>query len=169
MCNNELCPLFDFKHGTPCLPIHNVETSTLLQWSIILRDLELNASSAERTTQMGAFICTLLSTSESNIGPGTRVHSMLKDATQMYRLLAEHRKRAMIMQSKMEMWWLGDWKDLQEAEWMQMVACGLRSSMQRVSKSFGTYANAWLHAHWSLHSRSSEHTPPEIPSNQSPV
>ena len=160
MCNNELCPLFDFKHGTPCLPIHNVETSTLLQWSIILRDLELNASSAERTTQMGAFICTLLSTSESNIGPGTRVHSMLKDATRMYRLLAEHRKRGMIMQSKMETLLQGDSKDLQEAEWIQLVMCGLRSSTQRTSKTFGTFANHWLHVHLSPNSPNSEHSLP---------
>lgn len=160
MCNNQLCLLFDFKHGTPCLHIHNVETSILLQWSTILRDLELNASSAERITQMGVFICTLLSTSESNIGPGTHVHSMLKDATRMYRRHVEHQKTGLIMQSKMETLLLGDSNDLLEAEWMQLVGCGLKSSMQRMSQSFGHYANHWLHVHWSLHSPNSELTQP---------
>lgn len=162
MCNNEQCLLFDSKHGTPCSPMHNVEISTLLQWSTILRDLELNASSAERITQMGVFICTLLSTSESNIGPGTPVHSMLKDSTRMYRLLVEHQKKGLIMQSKMETLWLGDSKDLSEAEWMQLVGCGLKSSMQRASQSFGRYANHWLHDHWSLHSPNCE---PTLPGN----
>lgn len=160
MCNNQQCPLFVSKHDTPCLPIHNVDISILLQWSTILQDLTLNASSAERITQMGVFICTLLSTSESNIGPGTPVHSMLKDATQMYRRHVEHQKMGMIMQSKMETLWLGDSNDLQEAEWMQLVGCGLKSSMQRMSQSFGAYANHWLHVHWSLHSPNSEHTLP---------
>lgn len=149
MCNNEKCPLFASKQDTPCSLIHNVEISILLQWSTILLDLELNASSAERITQMGVLICTLLSTSESNIGPGTPVHSMLKDATRMYRHHVEHRKRGMIMQSKMETLLLGDSKDLQEAEWIQLVACGLKSSTLRMSQSFGRYVNHWLHVHWS--------------------
>ena len=159
MCNNELCLLFDSKHGTPCLPTLNVETSTLSKWSTILLALELNASSAERFMQMGDFICMLLSTSESNIGPGTPVHSMLKDSTRMYRRLEEHRKTGLIMQSKMETLLLGDSNDLLEAEWIQLVECGLRSSMQRIFRSFGRYANHWLHAHWSLRSLNSELTP----------
>ena len=160
MCNNELCLLFDSKHGTPCSPMRNVETSILLQWSTILLSLELNASSEERIIQMGDFICTLSSISEENIGPGTRVHSMLKDATRMYRHLAEHRKRDMIMQSRMETLLLGDSNDLLEADWLQMVMCGLKSSMQRMSQNFGRYANHWLHVHWSLNSHNSEPSPP---------
>ena len=160
MCNNETCLLFDSKHGTPCLPFRNVETSTLLQWSIILRDLELNASSEERITQMGAFICTLSLTSGGSIEQGTREHSMFKDSTLMYRRLAEHRKTVMTMQSKTETLWLGDLNDLLEAEWHQLVMCGLKSSMQRMSQSFGRYANHWLHVHWSLNSHNSE---PSLP------
>jgi len=160
MCNNELCLLFDSKHGTPCSPMRNVETSILLQWSTILLSLELNASSEERITQMGAFICTLSLTSAGNIGPGTLEHSMFKDATRMYRHHVEHQKRGMIMQSKMETLLQGDSKDLQEAEWIQLVMCGLRSSTQRTSKTFGTFANHWLHVHLSPNSHNSEHSLP---------
>ncbi|ALN38800.1 putative ORF3 protein [Human associated gemykibivirus 1] len=110
----------------------------------------------------GAFICTLLSTSGSNIGPETLVHSMLKDSTRMYRHHVEHQKMGLIMQSKMETLLLGDSNDLQEAEWMQLVGCGLRSSMQRMSQSFGRYANHWLHVHWSHLSPNSE---PTLPGN----
>ena len=78
----------------------------------------------------------------------------------MYRRLAEHRKTVMTMQSKTETLWLGDLNDLLEAEWHQLVMCGLKSSMQRMSQSFGRYANHWLHVHWSLNSHNSE---PSLP------
>ena len=78
----------------------------------------------------------------------------------MYRHLVEHRKRDLITQSKMETLLLGDSNDLLEADWLQLVMCGLKSSTQRMSQSFGRYANHWLHVHWSLNSHNSE---PSLP------
>ena len=54
----------------------------------------------------------------------------------------------------------GDSNDLLEADWLQLVMCGLKSSTQKMSQSFGRYANHWLHVHWSLNSHNSE---PSLP------
>ena len=159
MCNNELCLLFDSKHGTPCSPMRNVETSILLQWSTILLSLELNASSERESFRWGLHLHAFVDFGRKYRTRNTRAF----DVEGCHPNVSPSRgtpEEDMIMQSKMETLLLGDSNDLLEADWLQMVMCGLKSSMQRMSQNFGRYANHWLHVHWSLNSHNSELSPP---------
>jgi len=162
MCNNTSCPLFDSKHGTPCLLTHNAETSILSQWSTILLSFQLNASSEERITQMAEFISILSSTLGVNTEPGSREHLMWRDTTRTFLHHVAHLKRVTTMQSKMETLLRGDWNDLYQSDFLQLAISGLKSLTLHVSQSFGRYVNHWLHVHWSLNSLNSA---PSLPGN----
>jgi len=162
MCNAESCPLFDSKHGTPCLLLHNAETSILSEWSTILLNFQLNASSEERITQMAEFISMLSSTLGESTEPGTRAHLMWRDTTRMFLHLEGHLRRVTTMQSKMAILLRGDWNDLYQSDFLQLATCGLKSLTLHVSQSFGRYVNHWLHVHWSLNSLNSA---PSLPGN----
>lgn len=141
-----------------CSPMLSAGNLIPGQLATICQHLELNASLAERVTQMEEFTSMLLLTSDRSFDQERSMCLMLGDAIRMSRLVKVALVRAGTMRRKMATLLLGDWSDQTEAMFLQLALNGVKSALQGVSKSFGVYVRHWLLEHCLLTSHHYEHT-----------
>lgn len=138
------------RHATPSSPMLSVGISMPSELATILDHLERSVSLDEKITLMGEFISMLSLCGTKSISQEMSVYSMWTDATQMYSLAGEHRKRCTIMLRRMETLSQEDWKGRAERSFISLARRGLASSWQRLETSFLSLCRNWILGHFAL-------------------
>jgi len=128
-------------------PIPNAAHSTLLRLATISRLFTLNVSWDESFTLMEEFTCMYSSISDGSFPVERLMYSMWEAATLTSRSVDVLHGRCMITQSKMAMFAPEDSSGQTrraETAMGRLIIHGIRSSLQRLLKSFGHFVMTWL-------------------------